>query len=264
MVSRPHLAPVPAHPLRGRLRLPWLRLLAIVAIVVAVLGLAYAAARFTTLFALRDLEVAGGSNAVQASVRETVAPFLGESLVTLDRDDVRRRLRALPTVRSVAIDRAFPHTLRISVVQERALAVVRDGREAWLVSDRGRVIRAAPPEASAARPVVWTASEPDLAPGDVVSAESVKLALVGLRQLPTTFPEPVRTARADGAELTLLLESGAEIRLGKAESVALKLAVAARVLHSMSSAERAALAYLDVSVPERAVAGSTLNSQLEG
>jgi cell division protein FtsQ len=250
--------------LRGRLRAPSLRILAVVAIAVALLGLAYAAARFTSLFALRELEVAGGSKTVQASVREAALPFLGESLVSLDQEEVRRRLGALPTVRSVAIDRAFPHTLRISVVRERALAVVRNGREAWLVSERGRVIRPAPPEASAARPVVWTASEPDLAPGDTIESESVRLALAGLRHLPASFPEPVRTMRVDGRDLTLLLDSGAEIRLGKAESTGLKLAVAARVLRSMRASERAALAYLDVSVPERAVASSTLNSQLEG
>jgi cell division protein FtsQ len=250
--------------LRGRLRAPSLRILAIVAIAVALLGLAYAAARFTSLFALRELEVAGGSKTVQASVREAALPFLGESLVSRGQGEVRRRRGALPTVRSVAIDRAFPHTLRISVVQERALAVVRNGREAWLVSERGRVIRPAPPEASAARPVVWTASEPDLAPGDTIESESVRLALAGLRHLPASFPEPVRTMRVDGRDLTLLLDSGAEIRLGKAESTGLKLAVAARVLRSMRASERAALAYLDVSVPERAVASSTLNSQLEG
>lgn len=256
---------MPANPLRGRLRAPPLRLLAVALLVVLLLGAAYAAARFTSLFALQELELAGGSKAVQASVRKAAAPFLGESLVTLDRDEVQRRLGSLPTVRSVTIDRAFPHTLRISVVQERPLAVVRNGRGAWLVSARGRVIRAVPPEASSTRrPVVWMEPESDPTPGDLVGAEGVKVALAGLRQLPASFPERVRTARVDGEELTLLVASGAEIRLGKAGQAGLKLAVAARVLHSMSPSERAGLAYLDVSVPERAVAGSTLDSQLEG
>jgi len=46
--------------------------------------------------------------------------------------------------------------------------------------------------------------------------------------------------------------------------MALKLAVAARVLAGMSAEEAAELAYLDVSVPERAVGGTSLDSQLEG
>ena len=62
----------------------------------------------------------------------------------------------------------------------------------------------------------------------------------------------------------MVLADGTELRLGNAVSLALKLAVAARVLQGMSTAERAALGYLDVSVPERAVGGTSLNSQLEG
>ena len=52
-----------------------------------------------------------------------------------------RQLESLSTVRSVRMDRAFPHTLRITVVPERPLAVVRRGQDAWLVSEQGRVIR---------------------------------------------------------------------------------------------------------------------------
>ena len=145
---------------------------------------------------------------------------------------------------------------------ERALAVVRNGQEAWLVSERGRVIRAA--NRGARQPLVWTAAEPDLAPGAVVESENVLLALQALRRLPRRFPERVDTARASNGEITVVLESGMEIRLGGADQLALKLAVAARVLGTMTAADRAGLAYLDVSVPGKAVGGSTLNSQLEG
>jgi hypothetical protein len=61
-----------------------------------------------------------------------------------------------------------------------------------------------------------------------------------------------------------VVSQGTELRLGRADELALKLAVAARVLRKIGKAERAELAYLDVSVPERAVGGSSLNSQLEG
>ena len=59
-------------------------------------------------------------------------------------------------------------------------------------------------------------------------------------------------------ELTLRLRSGLEMRLGEPVDVALKLAVAARVIPLLD----ADTTYLDVAVPERPVAG-TLNSQVE-
>jgi len=253
---------VPAIGLPRRLRTTALRLLVVLGIAVAVAGLAYAAARYTPLFALEELEVTGGPPVVQEAVREAGAPFLGESLVALDQDEVRRRLAALPSVRAVTVDRAFPHTLQIVVVPERALAVVRNGQEAWLVSERGRVIRAA--DAGARQPAVWTTSEPDLAPGAIVESDNVLLALQALRHLPRGLPERVGTARASNGEISVVLADGLEIRLGGAHQLALKLAVAARVLGTMAAEDRAGLAYLDVSVPEKAVGGSTLNSLPEG
>lgn len=262
MVSRPQLALLPTNGLGGRLRATTVRVLATLACVTVALGLAYAAARFTSLFALQEIEVTGGSAAVRESVREAGEQFLGSSLVALDQDEVRQSLTALPAVHSIRLDRAFPHTLRIVVVPERPLALVRNGLETWLVSRQGRVIEASDPDAK--RPVVWTLPDTELGPGVVIEDENVRLALDALRQLPSGFPERVASVQVADGGLTLLLADGAEIRLGKAESFALKLAVADRILRSMSGAERAAVGYLDVSVPERAVSGPSLNSQLEG
>lgn len=244
------------------MRVTTVRVLATLACLTAVLGLAYAAARFTSLFALQEIEVTGGSAAVRESVREAGEQFLGTSLVVLDQDDVRQRLTALPAVHSIRVDRAFPHTLRIVVVPERPLAVVRNGLEAWLVSRQGRVIEAADPDTK--RPVVWTVPDTELGPGVVIQDESVRLALEALGQLPSAFPERVESVQVAESAITLLLVDGVEVRLGQAEALGLKLAVAARILRSMSPVDRAGVGYLDVSVPERAVSGPSLNSQLEG
>jgi cell division protein FtsQ len=264
VVSRPHLSLVPANGLGVRLRGSPTRVLVVVALVSAAVLVLYAAARLTSLFALTQVEVSGGSRVVQQAVRQATKPFLGESLVALDRDELRRRLEALPTVYSLQVDRAFPHTLRIVVVPERPLAVVRSGDEAWLVSDRARVIRAAGAKAIRRRVTIWASSGASLAPGANVEEENVRLALEALRRLPARFPERVYSARAFDGAVTLVVSQGTELRLGRADELALKLAVAARVLRKIGVAERAELAYLDVSVPERAVGGSSLNSQLEG
>ena len=72
----------------------------------------------------------------------------------------------------------------------------------------------------------------------------------------------IRSARADGDDGVLFLAHGTELRLGKRTSVALKLEVAASVLSALDAAERAELAYLDVTVPERPV-GAT-KTQVSG
>jgi hypothetical protein len=61
----------------------------------------------------------------------------------------------------------------------------------------------------------------------------------------------VKGIRIQDDELTLVLRRGTEIRLGRATEVGLKLTVAARVLRLVDGATE----YVDVSVPQRAVAG---------
>jgi cell division protein FtsQ len=264
VVSRPHLSLVPAYGLRGRVGVTSIRVLGALLLVAAGLVLLYAAARFSSLFALEEVEVSGGRRAVREQVRAAVRPLLGESLVALDQGDLRRRLEALPTVRSAQIDRAFPHTLRIALVHERPLAVVQSGEDAWLVSAEGHVIRAVEPQRARKRPVVQAEPGSSLAPGATVQAEEARTSLEALRHLPEGFPERVESASTSDGAVTLVLAGGMEVRLGQAGSFPLKLAVAGRVLRTMSADDAAALAYLDVSVPERAVGGTTLNSQLEG
>jgi len=67
--------------------------------------------------------------------------------------------------------------------------------------------------------------------------------------------------RARERDLTFLLASGLELRLGDLRAVPLKLTIASRVLPSLLA--QGGYVYLDVSVPERPVAGTSLDSQPE-
>ncbi|HXV57614.1 MAG TPA: FtsQ-type POTRA domain-containing protein [Gaiellaceae bacterium] len=262
MGSRPHLSLVPANGLPLRLRRPSARTAAVAGAVAALLGLLYLAARETSLFAVRELEVSGAPRGVRAAVVDAASPYLGESLVALDRDELRRRLAALPTVREVHVDRAFPHALRIAVVPERPLAVVRRGQESWLVSARGRVLRPVGETEASRRPRISAEEGAPLVVGGLAEADGVSLALEALRRLPASFPVPVDEVRTDEEQVTFVLGSGAELRLGGRDELALKLAVAGRVLRELPAAERDALAYLDVTVPERPVGSA--EAQLSG
>jgi cell division protein FtsQ len=254
MARRPPLALVSAQALRPALRPPSARTLVAVGAVVGFLGLLYLVARETPLFAVRTVEVTGAPPAVQDAVLEAAAAWEGESLVALDGDDLKRRLEALPTVRSLRYDRAFPNTLEIAVVPERAAAVVRQGRQAWVVSERGRIIGGVDSEGRKRLPRIRVAAG-DLQAGAFLADERGRLALTAATHLPRRFPVRVRAIRAREDDVTLVLASETEVRLGRPSELPLKIAVAARVLRSLPESERLGLAYLDVTVPERPVAG---------
>jgi cell division protein FtsQ len=222
----------------------------------------YLGARETSVFAVRDLEVAGGSPRVKAEVRRALAPELGRSLVRVDGDELERRLAAVPDVLSIRFDRAFPHTLRVVVRPERPALLLRRGAEGWVVSARGRVLRPVRNTRLSSLPRTWVPRNATVRVGELLQPESGGLAAAALAPLAgSRFPGRIHVVRAGKGELTLVLRSGAEVRLGDTGDLRLKLAIARRILLATGAASGGA--YIDVSVPERPVLGP-IESQVEG
>ncbi|TMJ94371.1 MAG: FtsQ-type POTRA domain-containing protein [Actinobacteria bacterium] len=230
------------------------------ALVVGAAGL-YLLARATPMFALRTIEVEGGPPAVAAHVRAAIAPLEGTSLLALDGAEIQRRVAGLTDVAAASYDRDFPHTLRIVVRAEHPVAVARDGANAWLVSAGARVIAPTRAGARPGLPRVWLTESGKPEVGAVLTD---RLGLRAVRALALArrahFRARITMVRARAHELTFRLESGLELRLGDLRAVPLKLAVASRVLPELSP--RGGYGYLDVSVPERPVAGQTLNPKV--
>lgn len=242
--------------------MPSRRALTVAAAVAAVVALAYLAARTTPLFAVKTVEVKGASPEGTAQVKAAVDRFLGTSLVGLDGDDIIRRVESLPTVVSADYDRAFPHTLTIFVQPERPVALVAYRGTRWLVSVRGRVMRRAREGELQTYPRIELGGTRSPALGETLAAPSVLVPLEALAQVEKSFPVRIRLAVLEAGELTLTLEEKTEVRLGDPVDVDVKLAAAASVLSALSSEERADLAYVDVSLPERPVTAA--NPQVVG
>lgn len=211
---------------------------------------AYGLARGTSLFAISRIEVTGGSPQVAAQVRQALAPLVGTSLVGLDGGAVIRRVDALPTVVQASYDRAFPHTLHVSVVPEQAVAVLRSGLSSWLVSGRGRVIERLSSLSYPRLPRIWVgAHTPVRLGGELAAGAGVAARAVGLAG---TFGARVGSASYAGGSLVFRLKSGFEVLLGSFAAIELKVGVAEKALPALPAGST----FLDVSVPGRPVAGS--------
>jgi cell division protein FtsQ len=223
---------------------------------------AYAGARETSVFAVRRLEVAGGSPRVRAEVRRALRAELGRSLLRVDGDELERRLGRVPEVLAIRFDRAFPHTLEVTITPERPVLLLRRRDQGWVVSATGRVLRQVRNTRLSSLPRAWVAREASirvgatLSPADGAVAAAAVAPLAGVR-----FPDRVRFVRAGAGELTFVLRSRVEIRLGDPGDLRLKLAIARRILRVLAG--DTATRYVDVSVPERPVV-ATFNPQVEG
>jgi cell division septal protein FtsQ len=206
------------------------------------------------MFAVQEIQVTGARPSVVQRVDAALSPLDGTSLISLDAAAIDRRLEPLRDVSLVSYDRTFPHTARIVVSAERPVAVLRKGTQAWVVTERGRVLDQLADPTASRLPRIWVADAAVPSSGDVLTADEARIPAVALGEaLSANRPlfQQIGEAREADDGLVLVLRSGTEIRLGDPVELGLQLAVAQRVLQAVGSEA----AYVDVSVPERAVVG---------
>ena len=222
--------------------------------------LALLVARETSLFGVGSIEVTGASPGVARQVERALEDRKGASLVGLDLEAARvGRPVPLHGRRGVA----STGLSRTPFASRRPRAPCCGG-----ASGRRRVRplrarsgdRPGRPAREAGLARMWVAKDVTLESGAIVDGD-VRIAVAAVTPLAGShFPGRVVSLTTTNDQLTLRLRSGLELRLGGLRDVGLKLAVAARVIPRLPAGAR----YLDVSVPDRPVAGpqaSTLRSR---
>ena len=223
---------------------------------------AYLVALETSVFSVRTIDVRGATPEIRAEAQQALKGELGRSLLRVDGADVDRRLSTLPGVASLSFDRAFPNTLRVTIRAERPVLVLRRGRDAFLVSTTGRVLRSLAHPHLSSLPRLWLPSRTQVSIGARLEAGAGQGAAIALAALHgVSLPSSVREVQVDGQELTIVLASGFVVRLGDPGDIRLKLAIARRIFRAAAIGPTS-VGYLDVSVPERPVLNT--NSQVKG
>jgi cell division protein FtsQ len=239
---------------QGRRRLAVL--LAIVAAIAVVGG--YKLLAMSSAFAVTQVEVKGANPSLARQIHAAVESAAGgRNLLQVDRSAIAGRLQEMPYVRSVSIDRAFPHTLAVRVVVEHPAVLVMAGTTGYLVSDDGRVLE----RTTATRahlPQVSLTGTTTLTIGRDSGDDGVRAALAVLASTPAGFRHAVgRITRLIPGEGTITAVVGDHIRLrlGDTSQLTLKLEVVQRVMRRIQGAQRRELGYIDVTAPNRPAYG---------
>ncbi|HEY5160100.1 MAG TPA: FtsQ-type POTRA domain-containing protein [Gaiellaceae bacterium] len=230
------------------------------AALLAAVGL-YTLALKSSLFAVEKVEIRGATPALSRQIDAAVKPFRGRSLVGISKAGVEQAILAIPEVKSAQVDRAFPNTLRVVVAREHPLAVLRRGREAWVIATSGKVVRPLRRGRGQGLPRVWVPASVAVSPGKQLADRGVRTAVKVLATLQGSKHSMRPTSvLAHKSNLTLTLDSGTELRFGDASDAALKLAVSEQILPQLAVPPTGSIDYLDVSVPDRPVGGTELKS----
>lgn len=226
-----------------------LRLVGVLTLVVAML-LAWIYVPGSDAFRIRHVEVTGSSAVGDLEARTRIDELLrGETIYTVDEDKIVESLQGLPFVRAARVERHLPGGLELRISEYRPLALGYGDGHFWLVAQDGRILaRASRREWTDRIPLVALRAD-DLRPG-VRVADEPALRLLAARESGSTLA----LARVEVEEYRLVGwlkgEAEVEIRFGRAELLAQKVAVAELML---GEARRKGLdlVYVDVTVPSR-------------
>jgi len=226
------------------------------ALAAGVIGLGYTWLKSSGMFTLRSVAVRGGTESDREAARDAVArAAAGRSLLALSSSQIAAAIEQVPTIRVASVDRDFPHTLRISIVPEHAVALaVSTGHYRSLVASSGRVLRVFDPgEALPSLPRIWPKASERPVPGGSMHSPGIQAALEALSARPAGFRAQIANVKVEPERgIVMRLRGGLDIVIGPPLQLDQKMLAAAWVLrHYPTHDERAQLVYADVSAPNR-------------
>lgn len=217
-------SPTPTHTHRRRRRILWW----LVALLVPVIAAAVWAGWFSSWLGVDNVRI-NVSGTVPASTGEfpvseveaVIDVPTGTPLLRVPTDEIAARISALPQVRSVDIIREWPNTLVIDIERRIPIAVAQGPDGFDLVDLEGMVVAVVP-------------QQPSDLPFVAATGAGLPAALAVAAELPPWLAEQTTLVGATTRnDVTLELDSGAQVRWGDASQGALK----AQVLQALLSPE---------------------------
>jgi len=214
---------------------------------VGVLGVAVWAAFFSPLLQVDDVRVVGAERTRLNDVVGAAALGAQENLLLLSTAEVADRVRTLPWVRSVDVDRMLPGTVRIRLTERRPAMILSLGAARWTIDATGRVLGSG--AADKGLPVLAGVQVATVEPGVRLRTTEARAAVAVWRGLPRSLRREVIGIVAPTVErITLSLADETLVRYGAPEDIAAKNEVL-EVLLRRVRAEGTQAAYIDVRVP---------------
>lgn len=202
---------------------------------------------FSPLLGVRNVHVTGTRHVSDADIMDVTGLGPRDNLLLLSTGRVAQKVETLPWVKSAAVDRKLPGTVRVRVVERRPAMVLSLGPASWTVDAAANVLTAG--RTSKQLPVLGGLTLRHVVVGERLGSEAARSALAVYRSL-----EPQTRSRVAGVfaptieRTTLSLRNGIAVRFGAPEELRAKSRVLAALMKQLK-ATGSTPSYIDVRVP---------------
>jgi cell division protein FtsQ len=234
---------------RRAIRLPGPRLIAAVALVLALLAGGWLWLRDSSLVAVRRVTISGVSGPDAGRIRSALR-LAARNMTTLDvkNAELNTAVAPYPVVKSLSVSTQFPHGMRIRVTEELPVGEITVAGHSVAVASDGVLLHDAVP--STRLPSISLPSAPG---GNRISTGAGLQLVALLTAAPYQLLAHLTDASSTAAHgLVVQLRNGPIIYFGAASQLGVKWAAATAVLADSGSD---GAQYIDVTDPQRPVAG---------
>ena len=230
---------------------------------------------FSDVLSVEEVSVSGVHHLTAEEMSALAAVPASSTLLRVDAESIRERVRTNPWVEDVQIRRVFPHTLELQISERPIAAIVEvtagegGAIDNWAISKEGIWLMLIPPTGSAesanispqiyddASHVLHITDIPlDVKPavGEKCTDESIHNALSIIAGFTTDLANRVSVVSAtDTANTLLTLDDGVQIAFGTAENIRDK----ERICLQLMQEHPGQISYINVRVVERPTWRST-------
>ncbi|MFC5830812.1 cell division protein FtsQ/DivIB [Nonomuraea insulae] len=193
---------------------------------------------FSPVLGVRSIEIVGNLTVPSERIKQQAGVADLHPLATVNLADVESRVMGIRQLATARVDRVWPGTLKIEVVEREPVAAVQAGEKVAIVDGQGVVIELK----SAAPPMLPLLKVDRPTAGDPVMMAALKV----IQAVPSEVAGRVKQVHAGTAEgVTLELSDGRTVIWGGPDRPEEK----GRILSSLLKRERTATLY-DVSSPD--------------
>lgn len=222
------------------INVPWRGIGAVAAGVAMVVTVLYGTAWLLTGDSLRVLHIdVTGAQVVSPQQVAAVSELGGQSLLTVNLEQAEEAIALLPAVKSVAVERDWPQSVRVVIEEHQAWGYWQTSGRVQEIDKDGNVLREARPAPLDAPTIIDLASPADLEEGATADADTVKLVarLIDDRVFEHAGLTPTGWVFQRDRGLTVLAQEGPDAVFGDSSNYEFKVEALEQVLRQLNERE---------------------------
>jgi cell division protein FtsQ len=204
----------------------------------------------SSAFSVSRVEVVGAKQLRAGLVRDAAKVPTDTTLLRLPVAEIQDRLKAHPWIAEATVQRSFPGTVRLTIVERQPAALVDTGEGMWLVDSSGYVMAKIRQDTTPTVAVVRDAKDFKPSVGQVTASATLLNALAVLSGISNELRAEVRTVSAPSVDETALMtKESVEVLIGAADELEKKDLIVRKILGE----QRGKVVFIDVRATDRPV-----------